>query len=192
MLFEIYTISGTPGSGKSTVAKILEQKTNYHRIHAGGIFRKELYPNLEYNPKSLPFEEWYSTLPSDFLDREVDSRMASVAREKSGLILEGRMVFNVVPKDKKALHIYLKCDPKIAAMRIFHQSSSGKGREEESKYVDEKEVFEKIEIRTKAEQERYKKIYGVDVQDMKHYNIVIDTTNISPEDVVEIILLKSR
>ena len=37
----IITISGTPGSGKSTVAKIIVETLNAERIYVGGI-RREL------------------------------------------------------------------------------------------------------------------------------------------------------
>jgi len=36
----IISISGLPGSGKSTVAKILAEKLGFERIYMGAIFRK--------------------------------------------------------------------------------------------------------------------------------------------------------
>ena len=44
--------------------------------------------------------------------------------------------------------------------------------------------------RMKLENERYFEVYGVHKEDMNNYDLVIDTTNILPEDVVKIIIEK--
>ena len=51
-----------------------------------------------------------------------------------------------------------------------------------------KEIVEKIKAREQSERKRYKQYYDVDYFDEKLYDLVIDTTNISVNEVVNKIL----
>ena len=97
----IITISGTPGSGKSTVAKILVKKLRAKRIYVGGI-RRELARR-----KGMTLEElnqYAKTHPET--DVNIDEKAAAKAREleKKGDIVidEGYMQFHFVPKSSKS------------------------------------------------------------------------------------------
>ena len=53
-----------------------------------------------------------------------------------------------------------------------------------------KEMIRKMEEREKSERKRYNQYYGIDLDDKKNYDIVIDTSDILPEKVIGIILGK--
>ena len=49
-------------------------------------------------------------------------------------------------------------------------------------------MIDQIRKREESEKKRYKQYYGVDYSDKKLYNLVIDTTKLSPDEVVERIM----
>ena len=72
----ILTISGTPGSGKSTIAKILVAKLHAQRIYVGGI-RRELAK--EKSMTLMELNEYAKTHPET--DVDVDEKAAAEARK---------------------------------------------------------------------------------------------------------------
>ena len=55
----IITISGNPGSGKSTVAKIVVEKLGLKRVYAGGIMRELALD------RGITLEEFMASLSKD-------------------------------------------------------------------------------------------------------------------------------
>src|SRR3989344_9207948 len=111
----IITISGTPGSGKSTVAKILAEKLKAERIYVGGI-RRDLAREKEMT--LIELNEYAKTHPET--DVDVDKKAANLAREleKKGkiVIVEGRMQFYFLPESVK---VFIKVNVEEAAKRIW-------------------------------------------------------------------------
>ena len=52
------------------------------------------------------------------------------------------------------------------------------------KYLEEFSI-EKIKQREQSERKRYKELYNVDYYDQKLYNLIIDTTDLSINEVIE-------
>ena len=80
-----------------------------------------------------------------------------------------------------AYSVYLKCDLGEAAKRV-----TAAGRSDEA-YADVREAGEKLRLRREREKKRYFDFYGVDITDMNNYDLVVDTTDKSPEEVAEAI-----
>ncbi len=72
----IITISGTPGSGKSTVAKLLVKEMSLERLYAGGEFRKLA---SEKGMTNEGLVEYAKTHPK--VDIELDERISTQARK---------------------------------------------------------------------------------------------------------------
>ena len=80
------------------------------------------------------------------------------------------------------LKVFPKKDDKVRAERILKD----KRQQEKSKSL--KETIISIKNREESEKKRYKKYYGVDYTEKHLYNFVIDTTKLTPEEVVEKIM----
>jgi cytidylate kinase len=165
------TIGGTPGSGKSVIAKYLAEKFNLKYYSIGNI-RRELAKK-----RGLTILE-YNQLDED-TDTEVDNFQKELSKEED-IIVEGRLAFYFLPQSIK---IFLDVSPEEAADRIFNDP-----RDSESSYLSKKELVIDIVKRKENDKERYKKLYGIDPYDKKNFDFVLDTTNLSLEEVKDQVL----
>jgi predicted cytidylate kinase len=168
----IITISGKPGAGKSTVARLLAKKLKMEYIEMGKI-AQEIALRRKLTIGTLM--QHARTDPS--IDKEIDSYQKNLAKNKSSFIIDGRISFHFI---KNATNIFLDIDEKEAARRIFK-----KPREpDEPAYNTINEVQDDIHKRMQANQQQYLKYYGIDYLDHKNYHLVINTTKKKPEQVV--------
>lgn len=182
----IITIGGDAGSGKSTVALALALKTGYTRFSAGYI-QRERCKDLKHNPKKLDLQAFMAQLTPQ-QDLDIEEEMKQAARKKDHLIMEGRLAFSWVPHEKPVLKVFLCVNPEIGAQRIFQQKRQSSVRSEEKVDATAEETIQDNEKRKNAEIERYGRVYGLNPYDMKHYDLVIDTSYQTPEEVAEQIL----
>ncbi|MDR0829546.1 MAG: hypothetical protein LBN95_05480, partial [Prevotellaceae bacterium] len=73
----------------------------------------------------------------------------------------------------------------VAAQRIFND----KERKSES-YQSCEDAVKKIAARKESEVKRYQKLYGVNCLDLTNYNLLVDTSFLTPQEVADIILRK--
>ena len=170
-------MSGDPGSGKSTIGKMLAKKLKYKRYNMGEIFRDVA------KKKGMTLHELHEELKkgNGDLDKEVDDYQKKLGQEKDNFLIEGRTSFHFIPH---SLKIFLSVDLKIAAERIFKEMQS-KNKRNEGKFSSAEEVYKNTIARIKKDNDRYKKLYGLKYDDKSHYDIVIDTTNKSIKEVFD-------
>ena len=170
------TISGLPGSGTTTVAKILAEKLEMKYVNMGEIFR-EMAEEMKMKLES--FEKYCEEHPE--IDSKIDRRQEEIMK-KGNVIVEGRLSGWIAHLKKlRAFKIWLDCDEKERIRRIVEREGG--------------EIFERkaeMKEREESEERRYRKFYGINIHDKSIYDLVIDTTSIPPEEVVEQILEKIR
>jgi cytidylate kinase len=184
-MFPIITISGTPGSGKSTVAQKLAEKLNAQRIYVGAI-RRELAREKGITLEQL--NEYGLTHPET--DVDIDQKIAIEAREaaKKGIVIvEGRVQFLFIPESFK---IFIKVTVEEGARRIWKQlqNEDEKKQRNEGEVKDVLTLVNDIKKRIENDKKRYKKYYNLDHTDESHYDFVIDTTKLNPEQAAAKIL----
>lgn len=166
------TVSGPPGSGTTTVSKLLSKRLGLPHIYAGEIFRKE----AERRGMSLSDFSRFCERDSD-VDRWLDNYQVEVLK-KGDVILEGRLSgwlahLNKIP----AFKIFLKADRETRLERIMKREGGER----------EKRLDEMLE-RERSEKKRYMELYGIDINDESIYDLVIDTSDKSPDEIVDIIV----
>jgi len=182
----IITISGTAGSGKSTAAKMVAAHLNAEYVSVGNM-RREIARKR--GMSLLELNEYAKTHPET--DVEVDKEVSSMVREFSNggkhVVVEGRMQFYFLPE---SLKIFIKVSPEEGARRIWNDLQNKATREarNEGSISSQEQMEKEIVTRDKQDSLRYLKYYGVDHRDEKQYDLVIDSTSLTPDEVVEEIL----
>ena len=242
---KIFSMSGMPVSGKSTVIKTMTQQLiehgynqeNIHVFSVGKRFREYfnkvvmLASNIENNDvlKEISEDEDMKRIFSDpsyrkELERTIvalkasgydfnnhDIEKANNSEEFAGIrnvidhivdddvkelgkrvldennpdevwIMDSRLAFSNIP-ESFAVRLTVRDD--IAAKRLLGDNLRGK---EDRNYSSEEEAKQKIVERKKGEEERYKETYNVDLTDPDNYDLIIDTSFSSIEDVAEAII----
>ena len=172
----IISISGTPGSGKSTVAEKLAKKLGWPNYYMGELRRLQ----AKSSGKTLA-EHNKSTETNPKTDMDIDKYQKQLGQEQDNFIIQGRTSWFFIPH---SLKIFIDIDKKIGAQRVFNQMPT-KNRENEDKELKTiKDVEKSQKERITSDKKRYKKYYNItNAFDKRHYNHIVDTTNLSREQV---------
>ncbi len=167
----LITVSGPAGSGKSTLAAALAEELGYDHISGGDIFR-ELAAERDLSPLDLNrlAEE------DDQIDRDLDNRLRTLARDREALVLESRLA-GWMGGEYADFRLWLDAPLSVRAERIA---------EREDKSVDQ--ASEETNARAESEATRYREYYGIDIDDLTIYDLVINTARWSAEGVLGLAL----
>ena len=166
------TISGTPGSGKSTVAQILEKKLGLRYVYSGMIFRQ-----LAKKHKMLLEEFGRYCETHREVDQELDDAQLEIL-QKGNVIVEGRLAGWLAYRHNiSAIKIVIDADLETRARRIVKRE---KGNIEQRK--------QEMAMREKSETLRYKNYYDIDLKDTSIYDLVIDSTDKTADEIADIVL----
>jgi cytidylate kinase len=193
-MYQIITISGDPGSGKSTIAKELAKRLSAsggkaQRIYVGEIRREiarkkgltlaELNKYAEKHPET---------------DVDIDKQVAIKARQlatKYPVIVEGRTQFYFLPESFK---LYIKVSLAEGTKRIWQQiqSEKAKSARNEGKINSLAQLKKTINQRIASDKKRYQKYYKLDHTLKSHYDLVVDTSKITARKATAKILKKLK
>ena len=177
----IISISGDPGSGKSTIANKLSEALHYKSYYVGGM-RREFAKK-----RGLTLAEYNKVGETDpSTDTEVDEWQKELGEKEDDFVIQGRTSHYFIPH---AVKIYLKTDEQEGARRIFEDRKKNALRENEDSDLDTlDDVLASIREREKSDHLRYKKHFNYDMYQMNDFDLVLDTTNLSIEEVYEKVL----
>lgn len=114
------------------------------------------------------------------IDFEIDARTARLAGSGRSFVMDARLGWHFIPYSVK---VFLDVRPEVAAARVY-----GAGRSTEKENVDLDATVRAIAERTESERERYITYYGIDYLDPGHYDLIVDTSDLTPEQVVNRIM----
>lgn len=171
----IITISGLTGSGKSTVGRMLAKRLGYE-FRSGGDMRGEIALEM-----GITIDELNEIGKKEiWTDKKVDEKIKHLGETKDNLIIDGWCAFHFIPHSFK---VFLDVDLRTGVERVMRDQRPD---ERMPKSVEEAERV--VKKRIEDTRERYRKHYGFDFMDMGSYDLVIDTTKMSPEEVAGRIL----
>lgn len=170
-------ISGNIAVGKTEVAAKLAKKLSYGLYKASESFRQLAREN---NMDLVQFNDYVKSNPD--IDRNIEAKTKEIIDNNNKMVIDARLGFYLA---HKAFRVYMVADEAVAAQRLF-EASKKRGKEEE--YSSVEEARNAIKIREASEQERYLKLYGVDIHDENNYDYVIDTTNMNSDAVTSKII----
>ena len=170
------TISGTPGSGKSTIGRLLSEKTGLKCFYSGDIFRKKA---KTYNMSLEEFGKYCEKHKE--VDKELDDYQLEIL-QNGNVIVEGRIAGWIAYRNNiSAMKVILDTDIEIRARRVVNRESG-----------DVEKRKQEILSREKSEALRYKTYYNIDLKDTSIYDLVIDSGDKTPDEIVYLITQKIK
>jgi len=154
----LLTVSGPPGSGKSTNAARLAETLGLEHVSGGDIFRSLA---AERGLSLAEFNELAEE--DDGIDRDLDRRLREVAVERDDVLLESRLA-GWLAGDEADLRFWLDAPLDVRAERIADR---------EDKPVAE--ARRETEVREESEAQRYREYYGIDIADLSIYDVSLNT-----------------
>ncbi|TFH04601.1 MAG: cytidylate kinase [Methanosarcina sp.] len=154
------TVSGLPGSGTTTLSRLLSEYYELELISSGEIFRKMA------KERRMSLSDFGALAEKDpSIDLDIDKNQKSIIHTQDNLILESRLAGHMAEGVPNVLKIWIKAPLLTRVKRIQRREKSISFDEELGKTVE----------REKSEAIRYKNYYGIDITDLSIYDIVIDS-----------------
>lgn len=172
----IVAIGGPPGSGKTTVAERFAQGHAYALVSAGAKFRELA------KARGVSLEELGKMAEADpEIDRALDRSVLEeiLRQDESGrdVIVDGRIQAHLLAQRRvPCLKILIDAPLSVRAKRIA-------GRESKDAKTAEREIVH----RESSERRRYKAIYGIDLRDTSVYDLVIGSSDKTPDAIVKLV-----
>ena len=166
------TVGGLPGTGTSTLCKLLAERTKIPYIYAGALFREEA------RRRGMSLAEFGALCQKDpTIDQALDDRQIGLLK-RGDIILEGRLSGWLANRHKvDALTVWITCENKERIRRLVQRD--GGTSDEQLKMTEAREA---------SEADRYRRYYGADLNDMSKYDLVLDSTATAPERLLEKVL----
>jgi cytidylate kinase len=171
---KIITLTGDLGSGKSTVSAILKKELGFGYIYTGDILRRIAE---RHKMSIMELNKYAETHPE--IDEEVDNTFKNLA-DAENLIIDSRLAWHFLPDSFK---VFLTVRPNVAAARVFEDT-----KRSNEKYSSEEEALTHLNNRKQSELKRYRDLYGIDCAAMSNYDLIVNTSEITPEEVAKKIL----
>lgn len=172
----IISISGLHGTGKSTVGKLVAKALGLNYYSTGQAFRdlaKERGMSLQ------NFTRYVEDHPD--IDKKLDEKILKIA-EKDNILIDSQLSGHIL-RNVADFKIHLTCSLETRVRRIAE-------RDQASYELKMKET----QIRELSELERFKKLYGIHLDDLEEisriHDLVLDTEGLSIDDIVELIISK--
>jgi len=167
----IITISGKPGSGKSTIANLLSKELKLKRYSVGD-FRREMAKKMGLTIHQL--NELGEK--KEFTDKDADNWQVEIGKKEDNFIIDGRLSYYFIPNSIK---LFLDVSSNIGSKRIMDD------KRPEEKSEDETSSINSWHQRVESDVKRYKKYYNLNPYDLKNYDYVVDTSELTIEEVLK-------
>jgi len=171
----IITLSGKPGSGKSSTADRVAEMLGYTRYSSGesvrAITHKKNITLAEFNKRAELKPE---------MDEQIDNELRKL-REYNDIVIDSRLGFYWIPESFK---VYLDISNDVAIARIYSDTNLNSSRKESGEGgVSMDVVADQVNERMQNEFRRFKKLYGINPYSSEHFDLIIDTAQHSPQTV---------
>ena len=168
------TVSGPPGSGTTTLARIIAERHGYTLISAGEMFRDLA------KERGLSITEFGEIAEKDVsIDALIDVRQKEAAKERDDIVVEGRLSGWMV--EEADLRIWLDAPIGCRAKRIAARDG-----------MDEYTAREMTLEREESERTRYRNYYGIEIGDLSPYHLAMNSEVWTGEALAAIVDLAIR
>jgi cytidylate kinase len=193
-------ISGLPGSGNSTTAKLLAQKLSLEYFSAGklakdismGTYKGQTYfpefkklcdennlqiPDMQSNNESTAaFNHWNTSFGKSKLFNNILDDLQAKLGERGGIVVDGKLALYMVKSAD--FKIWIKANFEVRAKRTAERDN-----------LSLKEAKSLLSKRQEIERNELKRIYGLDLWKQEEIaDLVVDTSALTTEEVTQKII----
>jgi CMP/dCMP kinase len=166
------TVGGLPGTGTTTLCRLLQARLGLRYVYAGRLFRDEA---ARRGMDLRSFGKLCQEDPS--VDQALDETQVQLLKE-GNIILEGRLAgWLAHQNDVPALKVWMTCEENERLRRIVERD--GGTIEEQRSQTREREA---------SEADRYQRYYGADLADRSVYDLVLDSTRQGPDALADAVV----
>lgn len=177
------TITGELGSGKTTIAKILNQEYGFDFYSTGSIQREIA---KEKGITTLELNQLMSNDLNNEYDKMIDDRTVEISENSAGknVVFDSRMAWHFA---KNSFKVYVTVDSYTAAGRVI---KADRGAEEHYQSIEE--AAQSLRKRKRLEDSRFAEIYKVNTTDFANYNLIIDSTSALADELAAFVMEKAN
>lgn len=168
-------ISGELGSGKSAVAASLAGALGASVVSTGAIHRR------------IAAERGQSALETNLaaeedaaIDQQIDAELQRRGRMAEQTVFDSRMAWHFVPE---ALKVHLVVETRVGAERM-----AGRLATAVETYGSVEEAVALADERHASEQRRFLATYDVDIDRLRNYDLVVDTSRATVDEIAQHVL----
>jgi predicted cytidylate kinase len=172
----LVTISGFPGSGTTTISRLVASALELERVPGGEVFREMA---AEAGLTLAEFGRLASDRPE--IDRELDDRLEARAAA-GGCVIESRLAGWLARRaGLLAVRVWVDCDDEVRATRVAEREGTtvAQARSENAE-------------RALLEQARYRGAYGIELDDRSMYDLILDSSDAPAERLADAIVARAR
>ena len=172
----LITISGLPGSGTTTLSRLVAGALDLERVLGGEVFRQLA---AESGMSLAEFGAHAQHHPE--IDRELDARLEARARE-GGCVIESRLAGWLATRaGLRAVRVWVDCAEDVRAARVAERDRSS----------PEQAARDNAE-RVALEHARYQAVYDIDLEDRTPYDLVLDSTATSATVLSDTVIARAQ
>lgn len=141
------------------------------------VYVGQLYRNLaaKHGMGLVEFGKYCETHPE--VDKQLDDSQLEVLKA-GDVILEGRITaWLAVKNDAEAFKVFITAEERERARRVAQRDGGD---------IDEQLAVNRE--RERSEAKRYSEYYDIDILDLSIYDIIVDSTNNSPEELRDMVV----
>ena len=164
------TVSGKICTGKTTLYQVLGKKLGWEAFSTGQFFRD--YAKTH----ALSIET--AEEQNDTLTKKIDYQVQELLKTKKQIVVEGWMAGIMANSFPGILKVLLVCKDNVRSRRFAEREK-----------VSLKEAKDRVRDRDTSWLKEIEKIYErSDIFDPKNYDLIIDTSSLSPNEILEKVL----
>ena len=176
----VICISGLTGTGKSTIGRELARRYGLKYVSGGEALKRKAAelgyqvdrPGWWESEEARSFMEERLENPS--FDKEVDEWLIRLGRE-GGVVIDSWTIAWLLDEGV-GLRVWLHASPAVRAERVARRNG-----------ISPREALEALVEKDRRTRAIYERIYGFDLLDLSPYDLIIDTDNLSQEEVLSAI-----
>ena len=183
-LYMKIVLGGPPGSGKSTVAKKLTEKYKLKYYSMGGM-RREIAEERGLSIAELNATDEKEKDYKKTSDYEVDLKQIALNKSNENFVIEGRLCYHFITNADIKIYLDVSMNEAVKRAMVYRPAERYENLEQAKKMLKE---------RQDSDSRRYKRLYKIKYPDPDKFDYIIDTTNLTIEQVFEKVdeLIKSK